>query len=501
MPLPPVRPPLPPPDEDTVVRRPTFEITTKRKAAWLLVYLRGTYTDEIVDIIRKDIFSQKTSFAIDCSLLSGIKVTLARELWFTSNSLKSGETRLVLLNAPDQIRSLFSLISPGAKLPSFALPDDLPADAKTLEQHLQRTDAELNDIRKQLQSNALWQFVDREACWLCPFCGKIQEDIKLVSKISVAPAVVEKASRHLRHRCMSYSPANPRYLPAPQLEETIKKANESKFAASKSHAESLETKVRELSDKAQWAESMEAGLKLAVDRQKRLLPSKTPEIPGFELAIVYRPAARVSGDFYDFIEMSNGRTGFTIGDVAGHGIEAGILMGMTKKVLNIRASELDDPVQAMRRTNADIYKELDRQTFVTAFLGVLDPVKKTWFYARAGHNPPLLFNKDRTPSHKKMDAGGLMLGMSTGVVFEKTMVGETIYLQKGDTLLLYTDGLEEAKNSKAELFGTTRMANVLEKEWSRPASFILGALSFELDRFIGSVPAEDDITAVCIKVL
>ncbi len=501
MPVPPPRP-MPPSDEDTVARKASFEIKSRRQGPWLVVSLRGTYTDEIVEVLRKEIFRQKVSFAIDLSLLAGIKSTLARELWFVSQQLRTaGDTRLVLLNQPEALRGLFTLISQGAKLAAFQSPEDLPADAKGLEQHLARIETEMSDLKKQIMGNALWQFVDRENCWLCPFCGKIQDDVKLVSKVSITQAVVEKVSRHLHHRCAGYSPANPRYLPAPQLEATIRTNNEDKFNASRGRNAALETKVRELSGKAQWAESMEAGLKLAVDRQKRLLPSKTPEIPGFELAIVYRPAARVSGDFYDFIDMGEGKVGFTIGDVAGHGIEAGILMGMTKKVLNIRASELGDPVAAMRKTNTDIYKELDRQTFVTAFLGVLDPASKSWNYARAGHNPPLLFNARRTPQHLKMEAGGLMLGMSTGAVFEKTMVGETIQLQGGDIILLYTDGLEEAKNSKGELFGTTRMAQVLEKEYDRPTSFILGALSFELDRFIGTVPAEDDITAVCIKAL
>ncbi len=493
---------MPPPDEDTVVRRPTYEIKTKRHDNWLCVNLRGTYNDEIVEVLRKEVFPQKLSFAFDLSMLAGIKVTLARELWFTSSQLKqAGDTRLVLLNQPDGIRSLFTLISPGAKLPAFQSTEDLPADPKTLEQHLLRVEQELATIKTNLSTNALWQFVDRENCWLCPFCGKIQDDVKVVSRVSVPAAAVEKVSRHLRHRCPSYSPASPKYMPALQLEETIKRANEDKFTASKAHAATLETKVRELAGKAQFADSMEQGLKLAVDRQRRLLPSKTPEIAGFELAIVYRPAARVSGDFYDFIDMGAGKVGFTIGDVAGHGIEAGILMGMTKKVLNIRASELGDPVAAMRKTNGDIYKELDRQTFVTAFLGILDPAAKTWSYARAGHNPPLLFGKHRKPTLKKMDVGGLMLGMSTGAVFERTMVGDTIQLQTGDIILLYTDGLEEAKNQKSELFGTVRMGQVLEKECDRPASFILGALSFELDKFVGTIPVEDDITAVCIKAL
>jgi phosphoserine phosphatase RsbU/P len=175
-------------------------------------------------------------------------------------------------------------------------------------------------------------------------------------------------------------------------------------------------------------------------------------------------------------------------------------MGMTKKVLNIRASELMDPVEAMKQTNADVYKDLDRQTFVTAFLAMLDPAARTMTYARAGHNPPLLFNKNRKPPHRKFDSGGMMLGMAPGTLFDRAMTPETVQLQAGDVILLYTDGLEEAKNEKSELFGLARVTPVLEHDAERPAAYILGAIAFELERFCGMLPQEDDITAICLKI-
>ncbi|HVE41651.1 MAG TPA: SpoIIE family protein phosphatase, partial [Planctomycetota bacterium] len=88
-------------------------------------------------------------------------------------------------------------------------------------------------------------------------------------------------------------------------------------------------------------------------------------VTGCEIAYTYRPADELSGDFFDFVEMTDGRIGFVIGDVSGHGIEAGILMGMTKKVLSIRLSEIGDPVAAVKKTNADIVKDMDRSSFVT----------------------------------------------------------------------------------------------------------------------------------------
>lgn len=487
--------------EEIVTRTPDYEIATRRHGNWLLVFLRGRYVDQMIEVLQNQVFKEKTSYAVDLSKLANIAMPLARHFYFVAGQLKSGDTRLVLLNPPEKMRSLIGLIASGAKLITFSAEDELPPDARNIEAAAARLDQEYADIRKNITTNSLWQFVDREACWLCPFCTQTLEDAKVVSRVSVPQPVVEKIYRHIHHRCDVYNPAQPRFQPAAALEQKIKAINDAKFSASRAHAETLESKVRLLQDKAQFADAMEQGLKVAVDRQRRLLPARPPEIRGCEIALVYRPAQHVSGDFYDFIEIPGGKLGISIGDVAGHGIEAGILMGMTKKVINIRATELNDPVAALRKANGDIYKELDRQTFVTAFLATYDPSTRLLSYARAGHNPPILFSRARTPTSRKFDAGGLMLGMSQGAVFDRAMQGENVQLQTGDVLFFYTDGLEEAKNTQSELFGLQRVVPILESECDRPASFILGAVSFALDRFCGSVPQEDDVTAICVKIL
>ena len=492
--------PKPPTTENILARTPSYEVVTQARGPWTLVTLRGMYDDAMVEILRNKVFKGRTSLAFDLTNLSGITIQLARELYFTANKMRTGEHRLVLVNPGEKISSLILLIAPDAKIASFPTLEELPSDPRSLEQQIERLEVEFEELRKNLFTNPLWQFVDRETCWLCPFCANAVEDVKIVSRVSIARQTLDNLYRHLHRRCIGFNPKMPRFKPQAELEAKIKKINAEKFSASKTHATTLESKVRVLEDKAQLADSLEASLKIAVDRQQRLLPQKAPQIPDCDIALTYRPAQRVSGDFYDFIDMGQGRIGIAIGDVAGHGIEAGILMGMTKKVLNIRASELMDPVEAMKQTNVDIYKDLDRQTFVTAFLAMLDPVAKTLTYARAGHNPPLLYNKSRTPAHQKLEAGGMMLGMAPGTLFDRAMAGETVQLQAGDMILLYTDGLEEAKNEKSELFGLARVSPVLEHEVDRPAAYVLGAIAFELERFCGKIPQEDDITAICLKI-
>src|SRR5439155_5734108 len=105
--------------------------------------------------------------------------------------------------------------------------------------------------------------------------------------------------------------------------------------------------------------------------------------------LIYRPAAVVSGDFYDFVPLDDGKTAIVVGDVSGHGIEAGIVMGMTKKVLSIHLQDFQDPIEALVRTNDDVDIELGRVSFVTAFLAIFDPADRTLTCVRAGHNPPL----------------------------------------------------------------------------------------------------------------
>lgn len=502
MPFGPVPTPKPKPTatENILARTPSYEVVTQSRGPWTLVTLRGMYDDAMVEILRNKVFKTRTSLAFDLTNLSGITIQLARELYFTASKMRTTEHRLVLVNPGEKISSLILLIAPDAKIASFPTLEELPSDPRSLEQQIERLEVEFEEIRKNLFTNPLWQFVDRETCWLCPFCANAVEDVKIVSRVSIARQTLDNLYRHLHRRCIGFNPKMPRFKPQAELEAKIKKINAEKFSASKSHATTLESKVRVLEDKAQLADSLEQSLKIAVDRQQRLLPAKPPQIPNCDIALTYRPAQRVSGDFYDFIDMGQGRIGIAIGDVAGHGIEAGILMGMTKKVLNIRASELMDPVEAMKQTNSDIYKDLDRQTFVTAFLGMFDPAAKTLTYARAGHNPPLLYNKSRTPAHQKLEAGGMMLGMAPGTLFDRAMTGETIQLEPGDMILFYTDGLEEAKNEKSELFGLARVAPVLEHDAERPSAYVLGAIAFELERFCGKLPQEDDITAICLKI-
>ena len=484
---------------DTVARTNEFEVTTQVRGPFLLVVLQGRFTDALLEILQKQIFLQLRSMAVDASGLSGITMALARSLYYSSQSLKSQGHYMVLVNPPDSFRGFLKLLGATGRMPILLSDSQLPAKAADVVTVSERLDRELQQLRRELETNVLWQFTDREYYWVCPFCGELRDDVRIPSRVQIGQMAIDRAWRHLHIDCRKYTPASPRYVPREELQAKVRESNESKLAASKGRVEALQSQVTQMQEKTQWAETLEKGVKIAASRQRKLLPTRAPDVPGCDIAYTYRPAEEVSGDFYDFVEMGDGRVAFVIGDVSGHGIEAGILMGMTKKVLSIRLSETADAVTAVKKTNADIVKDMDRSSFVTVCAIIYDPKTRSLSCARAGHNPPIIYNPAWGETYRRFENGGLMIGMAQPAIFDAQLVGEESTVQPGDILLLYTDGIEEGKNDQGEEFGIARMIPVIQAEATKPAAYLLGALFYEFDRFAGSVTQEDDLTTLCVK--
>jgi len=492
-------PPGPPPSQDTIARTNEFEVTGQVRGPFLVVTLRGRFTDDLLGVLQKQVFLQLRSIAVDCGALSGLTMAFARSVYYVSQQLKSQGHALVLLNPPDSMRSFLKLLGGEGRVHSLLSETQLPSKVEDVPAAAQRLERDLQLVKRDLESNALWQFVDREFCWLCPFCGELREEVRIGSRVAIQPLAVEKVWRHVNSECASYVPSSPRYRTREQLEAKIREVNQAKLSVSVKSVEALQSKVQKLEEKAEWATHLEKGVKIAASRQRKLLPTRPPQVEGCEIAYSYRPAEELCGDFYDFVDLGNGRVAFVIGDVSGHGIEAGILMGMTKKVLSIRLSEMGDPVAAVKKANADIVKDMDRSSFVTVAALVYDPAARTLSSARAGHNPPLLYNPARGPNPHRFEGGGLMIGMAPPAIFDGQLAPEVVPVQSGDVLLLYTDGLEEGKNPSGEEFGLGRIVPVLRSEFAKPASYLLGALFYEFDRFAAGISQEDDLTAICVK--
>jgi len=493
MPMPP-----PTPSHETVVRTNEYEVTTDVRGAFVVVTLRGRFTDDMLTVLQKQVFLRERSLAIDASALSGPSMALARAFQYTAQAVRAKDHAFALINPPDSLRGFFKLLGSASRIPILLSASQLPAKPQDIDAAAVKLESELQQVRRELGTNQLWQFTDREYCWVCPFCGELCEDIRVASRVSVTQAAVERVWRHMNYECQAYLPANPRFKQKVELEAKVRDSNTKKLNASAAHVTQLRSQVTKLEEKAQWATNLEKGVKIAASRQRKLLPTKAPILEGCEIAYTYRPADELSGDLFDFVELSEGRMAFVIGDVSGHGIEAGILMGMTKKVLSIRLSEMADPVAAVKKTNADIVKDMDRSSFVTVSVIVFDPAAKTLTSVRAGHNPPMLYRPSKGVV-QKFEGGGLMIGMAQPHLFDAQLVGETVDVQPGDVLLLYTDGIEEGKNPSGEEFGLGRMEPILMAECAKPPSFLLGTIFYEFERFAAGVTQEDDLTAICVK--
>ncbi|TKJ35090.1 hypothetical protein CEE39_01380 [bacterium (candidate division B38) B3_B38] len=242
-------------------------------------------------------------------------------------------------------------------------------------------------------------------------------------------------------------------------------------------------------------ERMEKELELAATIQRNLLPLKTPEIEGFDISALNTPCRQVGGDYYDFIELNPDHFGIAIADVSGKGTPAALLVSALHGTLHAYSEENYSLPQLMSRIARAIYRSSLAEGFITFFYGILDPKKRTLTSVNAGHNYPILLRAD--DKIHNLREGGLCLG----IMEESTYQQESTTLQKGDILVMYTDGLTEAMNPQEDEFGTQRLEEVVQKNRHLPASDIIEAVIQQLKSWSRGIPPFDDLTLVLLKVL
>src|SRR5215207_7560892 len=197
---------------------------------------------------------------------------------------------------------------------------------------------------------------------------------------------------------------------------------------------------------------LEGELELSQIVQRALLPQQVPSISGYDIAAFTRPAQIVTGDYFDFLQFEDGTHGFVVADVSGHGVSAGMLMSSLQTVFHTMTPETDSPVDVLKRINKLYIHNINFSTFVTIFFAKLDPLTRTLSYASAGHNPPLLHRRST-----KETAWLKPTGAAIGLLEDYRVHEESVKLEEGDILLLYTDGVIEALNPQGnEQFGYDR---------------------------------------------
>ena len=242
--------------------------------------------------------------------------------------------------------------------------------------------------------------------------------------------------------------------------------------------------------------AVQRDLDLARELQGGLLPKIFPtkeEAPGIELFARLDPAKEVSGDLYDFFPIENGKMCFVVGDVSGKGIAAGIFMAVTRTLIRATAVAGRSPLEILTKVNAQLAKENQASLFVTMILGIVDTQTGRMVYGQGGHNPPIRVPLKGKPTYEP--PGGMPLG-----VFDDAKFGEReLVLEKGETLLVYTDGVTEAMNLAKDLFGEDRLERAVEGGAVLSAEKLTERVVEKVEEFVGEAERSDDITLLAIQ--
>ncbi|MGB5477195.1 MAG: PP2C family protein-serine/threonine phosphatase, partial [Thermoanaerobaculia bacterium] len=246
--------------------------------------------------------------------------------------------------------------------------------------------------------------------------------------------------------------------------------------------------IVELVDRVRVRDELEVARKLQSD----LLPDTSPEIPGYTFAHSYRTANEVGGDYYDFQTLPDGRLAILMGDASGHGIAAGLLMAISNATLKTALDVDPDPEAVASLLNSALYRTGDRRAFMTLFYGLLEPLSGRLTFVCAGHPFPLL--RKAGGQIQELGTGTLPLGLRRGVDLQ----AQSVVLEDGDLLVLFTDGLPESVSGPdGDAFGFQKIKQLLATVGSPDRVHDRILLAF--DQHIGHEPLTDDLTLVVIS--
>jgi phosphoserine phosphatase RsbU/P len=238
---------------------------------------------------------------------------------------------------------------------------------------------------------------------------------------------------------------------------------------------------------------LEQELNVAREIQASLIPQQAPDIPGCSVAAYWQAARQVSGDFYDFLALPDGRWGIIVADVADKGVPAALFMALSRTILRTVAFSGSDPARVLMRVNELIDNDSQTDLFVTMFYAVWEPATGQLIYANGGHNPPLLLSENG--DYKELRGSGMALGVLPHIQVESV----TVSLHTNDTAIFYTDGVTEAINEDYDEFGLERMRIAATGAKKGSAFDIVHAITQGITHHAGETPQFDDITLVVLK--
>jgi sigma-B regulation protein RsbU (phosphoserine phosphatase) len=244
---------------------------------------------------------------------------------------------------------------------------------------------------------------------------------------------------------------------------------------------------RETMEKAR----MEQEMRIAAEIQQALLPKAGRSGAYFRAAAASLPCRSIGGDFYDYVDLSDGSFGFALGDVAGKGPPAALLSAMMQGIFAAQAAGSDSPSRTIARVNLALYRRGIESRFVTLMYGSLQPDGQLT-YCNAGHNPPLIVGRN---GFRRLECGGPIVGLFESANYEE----ETVKLAKGDWLVVFSDGVSEALSATGEEYGEGRILACAQKNLALEPQKLLEALFMDVRDFARGAAQNDDITAMVLR--
>ncbi|MCA2004430.1 MAG: SpoIIE family protein phosphatase [Ignavibacterium sp.] len=251
---------------------------------------------------------------------------------------------------------------------------------------------------------------------------------------------------------------------------------------------------RRLFKEALEKQKLEEELEFAREIQQNLLPSQIPETSNFDIAAINLPSKQVGGDYFDIIKVDEGKYIIAIADVSGKGIPASLLMANMQAFLQVISKQKIDIATATGLINDLITSNTSDGRFITFFWALLDDNEKKLTYVNAGHNPPILIRDNQII---RLSEGGIILGVMKTIMPYNS---NSIQLQSGDKIIMFTDGVSEAMNPYSEEFSENRLEQLALTTSNYPSGETLQKIKTEIEQFAQGAPQSDDLTMMIIRV-
>jgi serine phosphatase RsbU (regulator of sigma subunit) len=242
---------------------------------------------------------------------------------------------------------------------------------------------------------------------------------------------------------------------------------------------------------------MDKELEMARVIQKRLMPQEIPQVAGLDVHGESRPCFEVAGDYFDILDVGEGNTAMVIADVSGKGAGAAMIMANLQASIRVGIDIMDKTEFSnfVNTINNHIYKNTSSSEFITFFMGIWNPTSKMLYYINAGHNPPLVLNKENKVT--TLNATGLILGILPDQKYE---IG-SVKIEEESVLAIYTDGLEEALSPANEIFGQEKIINAVSSNRHLSSREIVKAVQDKAIEHCEGKPLHDDLTMIVAKTL